>query len=571
MEIIAEIKDQLIEVKFKYDPDTIAKIKEIAGRRWNPEKKIWTIPLSSLEEFNTKFNNIIWQGVETKSSNVELDLVDTSLSNQFKLQPFPYQWVGGNFLYKKKKAMIADEMGLGKTMQAIVAFMLYKRDHPNARAIVFCLSSLKAQWVSEISKFTSLSATYIDGNKKQRAKQYDDFVNNDIDMLAINYELMYHDYETILELVKGNCNVLILDEAQKIKNWKSKISNMFIGNDEYEGLKAECVWLLTGTPIENNPEELFNLFKFIDPKVLGNFFAFRNRYRVLGRFNQPLGCKNQAELHNRISPYMMRRRIKDVSNEFPEVMYSNVYLPMSPMQARMHEATRIQLQAMIESNASSEAKQGMLSILMSIANSPELLTMSDSWMAKKLLRELKPKKTELQKSEKLEWIVNYVKEMLANDINAQVVIFTRSARFLELIVKALEKICVCVVLKGDMDAEAREASRVDFVNGKATAFVSTDAGSRGLNLQVANTLINADLPWNPAILQQRNGRIIRLGSSHSNVRIINLYSVGSIDERIGEVIYNKQLISDQIIDNKNPAIRDDETITDNTINKLIRR
>ncbi len=526
---------------------------------------MWTVPLSSYDALRDTFGGLIgWQGEapSTPQPNIEMD---TSVADQLKIQPYPFQWVGANFLVHIKRGILADQMGLGKTLSAIAAILLARKDMPNARTVVFCPASLKYQWLSEIQRFTDLRAIVIDGTPKQREKLYADFLDTEADIMIVNYELLYQDYNIISGFVNDYCDIMIMDEAQKIKNWKSKISSMFKGltvkNKEtkeievvYGGFQTEYLWMLTGTPMENSPEELFNLFSVIDPDILGNFWAFRNRYIILGSFKQVLGYKNHAELHARIAPYMLRRKRNEVEVEFPSESYSDITLSMTPFQARIHEVIRATIDEMLhtqdftdisadeldaEHADDSDAMVGRIALLMAVADSPELLTTSSSALAANILGRLRHTQSELTASPKLDWIEDYVRDLLDDDVANKVVIFTRSTKFQQLIVKRLSGFAWVTTISGDMNAKGREESRLAFTEGGANVLVSTDAGARGLNLQVASTLINADVPWNPAMLEQRNGRIIRIGSQHDRVRLINLYSKDSIDERIRQVIYNK--------------------------------
>jgi SNF2 family DNA or RNA helicase len=580
-DILAEIKNNLIELKFEYDPALVARVRNLPGRHWNADRKIWTIPLTSMDSLKNEFaDELSWSSSNTQYTNTLNISVDTSISTKMKVQPYPYQWLGANFLMQKKRAMIADEMGLGKTMQAIVAFRMLKEKDPKARAVIFTPASLKFQWAGEIERFTDMNAVVVHGDSGARDEIYKQIsYDKSIDIVIINYELMYYDYMTITELVNTMCNVMILDEAQKVKNWDAQISKMFKGKkatkkdpSEYAGLRSEYIWLLTGTPLENSPDELFNLFSLIDPEILGNYWAFRKNHIVLGRFNQQIGVKYKDRIHAKIAPYMLRRKVSEVEQNFPEVRYDDILLDMEPFQARCHELIREDmLDMMSKGDTSDDVIMGRLALLAMVANSPELLTLSESKFARKLIKELKPPMKELTKSPKLDWIEDYVKEMLSNDAKAQVVVFSRSEKFCRLILERLKKHGEVRMLSGSMDAEERELSKQSFVRGEAIAFVSTEAGSRGLNLQCAGSLINADIPWNPATLAQRNGRIIRLGSSHDHVRIINLCSRDSIDERIRRVIYDKSALADQIIEKTDEEAGEITRLSRSITAELLRR
>lgn len=551
--LIATLHKGEIWVRFEYSKDYVDRIKKIPGRTWKPDVKTWIVPLSSKDKLMEEFSEeIVWtsEGGTSKVDYYRDIKVDTSVSADLKIQPYPYQWIGSSFLYKRKKAMIADQMGLGKSLQALISFLLLKRDNHGARAVIFCPASLKYQWASEIQKFTNLRSTVIDGDKDTRFAQYVGQPDGS-DILIINYELMYHDYDLIKAIVNDMVDVMILDEAQKVKNWKAEISKMFKGHEEkdketkevtqvYEGLHTKYVWMLTGTPMENNPDEIFNLFTLIDPDILGAFWAFKQKHIILGKFNNVLGYKNLDKLHQKLSPHMIRRRICDVDQEFPEVRYESVVLDMQPLQRRLHEVIREDLLRLLQSgNASDELIQGRISLLMMVANSPELLSMSESKFARGMVKAVGAKPSELKDSPKLTWLEDFIKETLSEAPDTKFVVFTRSEKFMRLINDRLLKFTTTTTLSGSMDALSREESKIRFVDGDSHVFISTDAGAKGLNLQVASILINVDVPWNPAVLEQRGGRIVRLGSMHKRAHIINLLSKDSIDERIQQALYLK--------------------------------
>ena len=174
---------------------------------------MWTIPLSSYDALRDTFGGLIgWQGEapSTPQPNIEMD---TSVADQLKIQPYPFQWVGANFLVHIKRGILADQMGLGKTLSAIAAILLTRKDMPNARTVVFCPASLKYQWFSEIQRFTNLRAIVIDGTPKQREKLYADFLDTEADIMIVNYELLYQDYNIISGFVKLLPNIMVMDES----------------------------------------------------------------------------------------------------------------------------------------------------------------------------------------------------------------------------------------------------------------------------------------------------------------------------------------------------------------------
>jgi SNF2 family DNA or RNA helicase len=467
-----------------------------------------------------------------------------------------YQKVGALFLASNKRAILGDVMGLGKTVQSIAA--LSHLD--NARAIVLCPASVKFQWVREVEKFSDFKAIAIDGDKQKRMGIYGQVANYDI--VVINYELLYSDYDTVMEL-SPQFNVLIADEAQKLKNHDTVIHKMVRGTKRaskggkvYKGFHQEYMWFLTGTPIENSPMDLFNLMNILDSRVFTSVWHFRRRHVVFGKFNNIVGWQNYEEITRKISPYILRRTIKDVSVELPEAIVSDTTVPMNDDQYNIYEVLRSDFRRCIEmlreghpmDERMTNRMRTIMTTMMLVADSPELLYISESKYAQKVIR--KAQVTPNNKpSPKVEWICDHIESLIENNKNAQAVVFTRSSKFMNIVRRELEgRKITCTTLSGDMNTKSRQESIDTFTSGEVSVFISTEAGSRGINLQCAATLINADIPWNPAVLEQRNGRIVRIGSKHEHAFIYNLYSVDSIDERIRQIVYEKKVTISEILD-----------------------
>jgi len=164
-----------------------------------------------------------------------------------------------------RRALLADDMGLGKTVQAIAAGALLRQLRDIKRVLVVSPASLKHQWAREIQRFTSLSATVIEGNLTSRRNLYQKpgFFN------IINYELVLRDEDDLRRL---RPDLIILDEAQRIKNWRTKTA------DAVKRLRSPYAFVLTGTPLENRLDELYSIFQFIDPDILGPLWRFNQRF-----------------------------------------------------------------------------------------------------------------------------------------------------------------------------------------------------------------------------------------------------------------------------------------------------
>jgi len=232
---------------------------------------------------------------------------------------YKYQEEGVLHLAFGRRVLLADDMGLGKTIQAIAAAALLRQLRDIQHVLIVTPASLKHQWAREIQRFTSLPVQIIQGNQMDRRNRYrqPQFFN------IVNYELALYDQE---EIVKQQFDLIVLDEAQRIKNWRTKTA------DAIKQLRSPYAFVLTGTPLENRLDELYSVFQFIDPTILGPLWRFNERYYEVER--QPsgsyrvLGYKGLDELRRRIAPYLMRRVRDEVLLDLPERIDNNYFVEM---------------------------------------------------------------------------------------------------------------------------------------------------------------------------------------------------------------------------------------------------
>lgn len=456
------------------------------------------------------------------------------------------------------------------TMQAIAATHRLYKEGKVIRALIICPSSLKYQWGQEVEKFTDHEYVIIDGDPDKRVEIYEEISRTPPLFTIINYELVLKDVNILEQL---RFDVVVLDEAHRIKNWKSKTS------DAIKQLSSiERRWLLTGTPMQNRPEELFNLFSFLNPDILGNWWAFRNRYIIYGRKygknGVPLGTKNLGELNKRISKFMLRRLKVEVAPELPDIVIVNKFIDMLPEQKALHETIREELLELAKQvNAQKKDFEdehpkdgqvmGMLTLLQEVCDTPELLSLSNAPLARKHAIPLK-------KSPKLDELEAMVSELLDSDPNTKIAIFSKFERMQPLIVEKLKKFGDYVIINGSIQAKNRQVLIDKFrQQPDVRFFICTDAGNYGINLPEAKVLVNVDLPWNPAVWDQRNGRIHRLDSKHDKVHIYNLVSVGGIDERMLQVLYDKKELAQQIIEKDEEQKQIAYKMTTNLVKKLL--
>lgn len=552
------------------------------------EDNVWIVPKEQVDSLNDIFKDkLAWHNSIEDIKGVRQVVLPqfhstTEGLEDMKLEPRPFQAVGISFLHDIGRGLLADEMGLGKTPQAIGAVHRLHKEGKVKKALVICPTSLKYQWgdpdEGEINKFTSYKAIVIDGTPKERQAQWLEWVTHkDILFAVVNYELVRNDLDLIKKLP---IDAIIADEVHRIKNWASKTSIAL------KELQAKFKFGLTGTPMQNKPEELWNLMDFLNPTVLGNFWAFKNRYLVtgekFGQRNVVIGYKHLDELRRRVGPYMLRRMKKEVAPELPEMTINDYLVEMTGDQQKLNEQLRNDLMDLLkeiqEWNKGKDALDGSpphpkegqsfgyFTMMQEVSDSLELLQMSDSGMARRYAEDISPK----VKSPKLDELEEIVQDQILNG-NTKIVIFTQFARMQELIVKRLSKIGKCEILNGSMKPVDRQAAVDRFKYQDVNFFITTDAGNYGINLQFANVLVHVDLPWNPAIYDQRNGRVHRIGSNFKEVTIINLISKGGLDEQIQQVLYKKRELSNQIVEKSDLEKAEMNRLTAGLMSQLLKK
>lgn len=551
------------------------------------EKYTWVIPKEHVDSIINIMNgedNIAWfnsiEEIKGKKQTVLPKFQVTSEGlDDMKLSPYPFQTVGISFLHDVKQGLCGDEMGLGKTVQALGAIHRLWKKGQVSRALIVCPTSLKYQWQEEIEKFTNHKGIVIDGSPKKREKQFKEFQNStDYLFCIINYELVRNDLDKIKTIP---IDAIAADEVHRIKNWRSKTSQAM------KELEAPYKFGLTGTPMQNKPDELWNVFDWLNPKILGNYWAFRNRYIVIGekfgKKNVEIGYKRLGELRSRVAPFMLRRMKVDVAPELPEMVFNKYRVSMTPEQSKLQDQLTEDFLDYLQEMNNQEVEvnpddpndedeeagkmMGFFNMMIAVSDSPELIRMSDSGMAKKYQALL----NKTSSSPKLDELESIVKEQIESG-NEKIVIFTQFTRMQRLTVDRLSRIGHCEIINGSMKPFERQAALMNFKqNDDINFLVCTDAANYGLNIQFANVLINIDIPWNPAIYDQRAGRVHRIGSKHDTVSIIDLITTGGIDERIEEALYSKRELAQQLVEKNDDERAVMNSLTNGLMKKLLEK
>lgn len=471
-----------------------------------------------------------------------------TLKRELPISLYDYQEEGILFAVSKRRTFIGDDMGLGKTVQAIAASLLIKKLADVRKALIFCPASLKFQWKREIEKISSEKAEIVQGNRVARRQIYE---KSEAFFLVVNYEMIFRDEEF---LQGWGADIIILDEAQRIKNWDTKTAKGI------KRLKSPFAIVLTGTPFENRLPELHSLCEFLYPRALGPLWRLLPTYGNLDAHEKLVGFTNLSMLRRRIEPFFLRREKATVMNQLPDKIVNEYAIEISREQCAYHDDYEAKLASIL-----SKAKKRQLTpeeikrILMCltamriISNAlaqhdwekfqpmidvPNALSLSD-------IRGFhSPKLMEFRS----------IMEDLLDTPEVKFVIFSQWERMLLLAEASVRDLLMkrgleSVIFSGAIPTSARARVIERFINdSKLRIFFSTDAGGVGLNLQeAASYVINLEMPWNPAVLEQRIARVHRIGQRRA-VNVINLVSTGCVEERVYATVCNKRKLFDGLFD-----------------------
>jgi superfamily II DNA or RNA helicase len=454
---------------------------------------------------------------------------DPKLLALLKVPLYPYQAEGALFAVRAGRALIGDDMGLGKTIQAIAATEILARHFGLSKVLVVCPTSLKYQWQSEITRFSGRSgenaARVINGGRAQRQK---DFALEDFCKIT-NYEKLKPDLDLIAAWAP---ELVIVDEAQRVKNWNT------IAARALKRIDSAYAIVLTGTPLENKLEELISIVQFVDQHRLGPTWKLLHEHQVKDEAGRVTGYTGLEKIGQTLAPVMIRRRKSEVLRQLPSRTDQTLLVPMTEMQMRHHQENADVVAKIVQrwrkTRFLSDKDQRRLTCA--------LQNMRMSCNSTYLLDQ------ETDHGVKADELAALFDELFA-DPEAKAVVFSQWTRTHDIVIRRLEARGMGYVsFHGGVPSDKRPALVERFRDDPACrVFLSTDAGSTGLNLQHASTLVNMDLPWNPAILEQRIARIHRMGQRRP-VRVINFVAKGTIEEGMLSVLAFKRSLSAGILD-----------------------
>ncbi len=530
---ILDKKGEILKIK---NPQEIKRLLKILQKfKLQKKNNTYTGKLYQITELENIFSNSEFY---TKQTNAGYKKFLNEAKNFQKYQDIkipekklkllrPYQIKGVQWLSFLKKynfgGILADDMGLGKTIQTLIFLSLNKNKKPS---IVIAPKTLLENWNYETRKFTpELKTIIIDGNLSEREKKIKKIKN--YDLIFTSYSIFQRDWEIYKE--QGiKFNYAILDEAQYIKNFKTK--NALVVKE----IDSEYRLALSGTPMENSIAELWSIFEFLMPNFFGSFSDFSKNYI------NPIQKQNKEkiqELQKKISFFMLRRVKQDVLKELPEKIEQKIFVQFTPEQDLLYQEILNEIKKDFSELDEFSYKKSYIHILAAltklrqVSNHPNLI--------------LKDENYQKYNSGKLEIFKNLIKELISED--RKILVFSQFTSMLDILENEIKKEKISY---SRLDGQTKERQKIidNFNQNKNIKIflISLKAGGVGLNLTSADAVIIFDPWWNPSTENQAIDRSHRIGQKKS-VNVYRLITKNSIEEQILNLQKEKKNLFDSLI------------------------
>jgi SNF2 family DNA or RNA helicase len=448
-----------------------------------------------------------------------------------QFEPLPHQIETARKVLNQMRgrAILADEVGLGKTIEAGLVLKEYMIRGLVQKVLILVPASLVLQWVRELNQKFGIPA--VAQKKHYMWEQYD--------VIVASMDTAKRDPHREIVL-RQDYDMLIIDEAHKLKN-KKTTNYQFVGS-----LRKKYCLLLTATPVQNDLKELYNLITLLKPGQLGGQTSFQTNFVVDKRIP-----KNEDVLQQELSKVMIRNRRGDGNVRFTQRFVKNFLLTLSPEEQALYDGVTRFVKTRYE-----EAKGDLVSILPLVTLQREVCSSRDAVFIT-LVNLFKKTGEDSPVRPKIWELVEMIRGIRANtkaekamelirEINDKVIIFTEYRATQEYLLNYFkEHQLIAVPYRGGMN-RGKKDWMMDLFRGRAQVLVATEAGGEGINLQFCHHIINFDLPWNPMRVEQRIGRVHRLGQTN-DVRIYNLSTKGTIEEYILSLLHEKINMFEMVI------------------------
>jgi len=477
-------------------------------------------------------------------------------------QILSFQAQAVNVCYEAKKYLIGDDMGLGKTPEAL-GVMCKAFEDGYKRTLIVVLNRLKFQWRNEIEKFTTFresngDISIVDStvgikcekgiklnlrsrecknckSKKKCKRLRDDprrrrkYQFSKGKIVICNYEILDRSLEIIK---KSGFDIFILDEASKMKNRSTKLTKALLKIRRELRHNAICI-PMSGTFIENRLEELWAPFYFTDPRILGEFYNFKNHYLIFDYWGNTVGYKNEKKLKKIIKDHIIRRPIEKVWKDRPPLISVVRTCEMTMMQRSIYD----------------DAREGILKQLNDLASQKKINRADILPLMNYLIQICDTTETQdpsIRESGK----IDVLKDIIENEIHPRhkVVIFSFYAnKVIPILKRELKSFGKSVTVVGGLKPKIFEKRKSKFIENENIRFaICSDSMAYGQNMQVASYVINFDLLWNPAKMEQRLRRVYRIGQKKP-VTVIDLVTTNTLEDKMLEVLGERRELFDKIL------------------------
>ena len=581
----------------------INKIMSVEEKEYDFERRCWKFNEQGISRVRRLFDMDVKPAVKKERTDVIKTAPKTAIKGfedigkNMKLKPYDYQKEAIKFGLDNKEALIVYPCGSGKTPIGIGLYLEAKdQGLIEGPGMIVVKASLKTQWLNEVSKFSDLKATIIDtpkeasakiqskinrrknrlkklesqsGNQKEIAKLRKEVADlqkearlvfekqfEGADLYILNYETL-RDQKVRSQLHKMKIEFIMADEIHYIKNRDSKRSKAL-----YEFSHVPFRIGATATPVGKSPEDLYGIFRFIKPDLFSSWSSFARKYVKYVGYGKIAGFRNLNRLKDQIAPNIIVKSKEDINDQLPSLVVMQRYCDLEPKQIEMHnrimeeldelkeeeKAIRSRLKSEEEAKTNEELSriEGMIlarqTFAQQLADSEELLEMSDSEIAKQYITG--------SKSNKLELLVDLVEEILGSE--EKVAIFSRFRKMQDILTKRFNKEfpdAKIAYVHGELNDKERYREVYDKFRNQDDykILLLTDAGAEGLNLSKCKYLIEYDLAESYAIQTQRHGRVERADSVHDTVFVYQLMANDSWDEIAMKIIEKKEGYDEELI------------------------
>lgn len=424
--------------------------------------------------------------------------------NFLRFPMYDYQVDGMLHLAFGGRAMLADELGLGKSVQAIAAAKILRQLWDVQRVLIACPAALKSDWEQQIRKFTDLPCRTVHGPRQRRLELYRDCTEF---FVIMSYDQIDRDEPEIATILAPD--LLILDEAQRIKNWRNKTARAI------KRIDTEFAFVLTGTAFENRIDEIYSVVEFIDPHIFGSLFRFNRDFYQLDDCGRPVGLTNLTDLFRRLQPVMLRRKSSDVSGQLPRQIENTYFVEMLDRQKRRYNDCEQQLCRALDKRAEGADKhhhtQTLLDSMRMVCSSAALVDPN------------------VNEAPKLDELLRILSDTWDNNAERKVVVCSEWPQLLEQLRERLEAnaiecaVCLC-------GTERDEALKQFQKSPACRLLLLADADGADVSLDNADMLVNLDLPWDTTRLDRRIHAVS--GKAAGPVGIVHLVAERTVEHRL---------------------------------------